>query len=253
VSVAEKVLWCGSFACVAAVVTCLVALRLDAPALLGVHPALKPLKFAISIGIFLATMAVLVPQLETSSTVRTVLAVILVSTNAVELGLIAVQALRGRTSHFNTSTSLDATIVLAMASAIVIMTVAVVAIAVLATVRDLPGDRAIALAWRVGLWLFLGVAISGFTMVSHGRHTVGAPDGGAGVPLVNWSRSHGDLRVAHFLALHALQGLPAIALACRWLPVEAATRMAIVGAGSAGYVGITAAAFVAALAGRPVS
>lgn len=70
-------------------------------------------------------------------------------------------------------------------------------------------DRArppvLVLAARLGLLVLILGSIEGFVMVHNGGHTVGARDGGAGLPFVGWSGMHGDLRVAHFAAIHALQ------------------------------------------------
>ena len=46
---------------------------------------------------------------------------------------------------------------------------------------------------RLGILLFVIFAFEGYGMGAIKAHTVGGPDGGEGLPFVNWSTKHGDL------------------------------------------------------------
>lgn len=80
-----------------------------------------------------------------------------------------------------------------------------------------------------------------------GAHTVGAPDGGQGIPVLHWSSQHGDLRIPHFFGLHGIQIVPLFA----WLVRR---RRAVKGifAFAGGYAGVVALLTWQALAGRPL-
>ena len=109
-------------------------------------------------------------------------------------------------------------------------------------------------AIRNGIVIFLlGNAVGGY-MLARGSHTVGAPDGGQGLPFTNWSTIGGDLRIAHFIAVHAIQIVPLFAyllLQMAPLPALGRRRLAVFGM-SAGVMLVVLATFVQAALGHPL-
>jgi hypothetical protein len=79
-----------------------------------------------------------------------------------------------------------------------------------------------------------------------GAHSVGVEDGGPGLPVVGWSTVGGDLRIPHFVGIHALQVLPLVAfglllLARRYRVLESdVVRRRLVRTTGAGYAGLIA-------------
>jgi hypothetical protein len=237
---------------------CLLALFLEAEPILGVHPGLKPMKFGFSIAAFLGAMALLLPSLSVSPESRRGISLALASTMVVEMLPIFIQALRGTTSHFNMRSTLDTTIWQVMVGAIVIATLTMAGVALIATIRPLytahgqPLDPLLATAWRVALWLFLLAAFSGFSMGGRLQHSVGGEDGGPGLPLTNWSTTHGDLRVSHFVALHALQTIPLSAAVLVWLPLSGLMRWVLLSLVLGAHLIVALWTLLQAFAARPV-
>jgi hypothetical protein len=124
------------------------------------------------------------------------------------------QAARGTTSHFNQATMFDGAVFSIMGLAIAFNTLLAAWTLVLFLRHRADLSAPVLAGVRLGLLVFLLASIQGGLIVANNAHSVGAPDGGPGLPLLNWNTRVGDLRVAHFLGLHALQVLP---LAGWWL------------------------------------
>jgi hypothetical protein len=101
----------------------------------------------------------------------------------------------------------------------------------------------------LALTFLLGVALGGY-MGGQPGHSVGAE--GGRMPLVGWNRSGGDLRVAHFLSIHAQQIIPGIALlaGAAGLPVHRRWPLLIGGTGL--FLIATIGVFAQAVAGKPL-
>jgi hypothetical protein len=230
-----------------------ILMAFDGRTLLGRNVWTKPWKFAVSIAIFTATMAWILPSLSLTDRVEKLATYTISGAMTIEIALISTQAARGVASHFNTSTPLDTTIFMIMGATITISS-SVVAYVLWRVVRN-PPDLPPAYLWGVGLGMFLFVVMSfqGWLMVFQQSHAVGAPNGGPGLTLLNWSLTGGDLRIAHLIGLHALQVLPLTGyLATRWTRVSTRGALALVGTVSVFYGGLTAATLVLALLGTPL-
>jgi hypothetical protein len=192
----------------------MLAAQVDSRTILGINPWIKPIKFSISIAIYVWTLAWYLRYLSGRRRAVGIISWGVAGCMTAEIVGITLQSARGVPSHFNIATPLDAALFSVMGAMIGINTVMLIWVCVLFFVDhpDLPA--AYLQGVRFGLLLFLLASFEGVFMVIHGSHTVGAVDGGAGLPFVNWSRQHGDLRVAHFAGMHALQALP---LAGYWM------------------------------------
>ncbi|MEO7653273.1 MAG: hypothetical protein ABIZ80_22675 [Bryobacteraceae bacterium] len=191
----------------------------DARQILGLNRWAKPGKFALSTGIYCLTIGWMLSVVPGSRRMPIRLSRIIALVMIVEIFAIFLQAARGVTSHFNTATLFDGAVFTLMGLLILVNTVCMVVTVSLFFVR--PVELSPALLWGVRLGLILSTlgSLQGLLMVGRLGHTVGAPDGGPGLPILSWSTRHGDLRIAHGLGLHALQAVPFVGfLASRAYP-----------------------------------
>jgi hypothetical protein len=188
----------------------LVILPFDSRLVMGINPWIKPIKFAASITIFVWTVAWLLEYPRLSSRARAIISRGISISMFVEIACIAGQAARGTTSHYNQSTPLNTAIFAAMGLTIVFSTVLMIALLIYYCKGKFDIAPPYLLGIRSGLAIFFLASAIGGVMIAHKSHAVGVEDGGPGLPFVNWSTQGGDLRVAHFLGLHALQLLPII-------------------------------------------
>jgi hypothetical protein len=98
----------------------------------------------------------------------------------------------------------------------------------------------------------LAHARAGGGMTTVGAHTVGGPDGGPGVPVTGWSREHGDVRVPHFIGLHAIQALTLVAVGLRRWRRPEATRVKAVLIAAASYASLFLLLLWEALRGQSI-
>lgn len=224
------------------------AAYLDPLTILGVSRWIKPMKFAISIAIFTATMAWILGWLRDSDRDVRVVSWVITAAMTGEIVLITMQSARVVRSHFNADSAFDLVVFNTMGMLIVMNTLAAGRAAYLFYRRGTTIGGALLAGLRLGLLIFVVASLEGFVMVARMSHSVGIHDGGPGLPLVNWSTGAGDLRVAHFFGMHALQVLPLLGA---WMDRQGVAPPWL-GAVAAGYFLAFVLLVVQALSGRPL-
>jgi hypothetical protein len=249
----QRALTLFAFACMLLTIPMLALQAIDPRTLHGVSVWVKPAKFFASVTIFALTAAwfwgYVRPERRRSRAMRRTAAV-LIGAAAFELFYITLQAARGLDSHFNIGSPVYILMYGLMGVAAVLLVGTTLPLAWEIARRPAEGlRRDFVAAVVIGLLLtfLLGGGLGGY-MSSGTGHSVGAE--GGRLFLFGWNRSGGDLRVAHFMGIHAEQAIPLLALlVAGWSP---RFRWLALGAGTVAYVALTLAIFVQAIGGRPL-
>lgn len=231
------------------------AMALDARTLQDVNVWIKPLKFTLSLAVYFGTLAWFAGWMRPGTTARgwyRWYARLAVLSGVLEMVWIIGAASFGVGSHFNTATPLMAAAYsLAGFGAVTLLCAAPIYAATIwrGGAGDLSPVFRASVVWGLALTFLLTLIMAGY-LSAQTSHLVGAgaADAGGGA-IFGWARQGGDLRPAHFFALHAMHFAPAIGLACLALP--AAARRAGLALGLCAYCAFTVYVFAEALAGRP--
>jgi hypothetical protein len=279
-------LTCSGLLMLVVLLAAAVGMVVDHRIITGMPAWVKPAKFAISISIYSFTLLWLLHFLQGHKRLVSFLATSIAVGLCLEVLIIAAQAMRGTTSHFNYSTPFDATLYTSMAVIIVSIFLLNVVTAVLLLLQRTT-EPVLAWALRLGLLLALvGMAVA-FLMttaelqqalyrvlhflqptVFHlpalhparphgivGGHSVGVVDGGPGLPFVGWSTTGGDLRIPHFVGLHALQVLPLFGWLLghrRFAALSVRRRVALVWVLALAYLGLVSLLTWQAMRAQPL-
>ena len=219
----------------------------------GVNVWIKPAKFFSSVGIFALTAAwffgYVRPERRKSLPMRATVGLLILA-GTFELAWISWQAAHGLESHFNTDTPFYATMYALMGSFAVLLVGTTLPLAWEIARRPaahLRPDFVAAVVIGLVLTFLLGGMLGGY-MSSQVGHSVGAE--GGRIFFFGWNRSGGDLRIAHFLGIHAEQAIPILAVLAAEAGLGQRARWAVLVAGSAVYVALTLGVFAQAVAGR---
>lgn len=193
--------------CLILSIVCIVLTKTTSTQINGVNAWSKPFKFAVSIGLYSWTMAWYCHYLSNFNVTPFNWTVITLF--GFELLYIIFQASKGQLSHFNISTPIYSLLYSLMGIVAVIVTLYTAYIGLLFFTQSFP-NLPTYYVWsiRLGILIFVIFSFEGGLMGSRMNHSVGAINDNSNLWILGWSKTVGDLRVCHFIGMHALQLLP---------------------------------------------
>lgn len=230
------------------------ALWLDGRILDGETVWLKPVKFQIALAMYLLTLSFYARWVPAAILNRRRMRLFLTAVSAAvlaEMLWIGGAAMFGIQSHYNTHPVLYGVYLLMGAFAVLLTTASLVFGLAIWRDRDSALPEALRLSLALGLILtFVLTVLAAGTLAAMPGPLIGEPVTGDSVPFMGWSREVGDLRIAHFLATHALHAVPLVGvIAHLTLGARGAVGSVWIGAGL--YAGLCVFVFVWAVMGLP--
>lgn len=227
--------------------------QIDLRTIDGMDVWAKPTKFVFSVAVFALTTAwffgYVQPGRRNTPSLRGVVAII-IAAGSFEIIYISWQAGHGLASHFNRSSAFYEIMYGLMGLGAVLLVATTLPLAWQIwrrPVSDLRADYAVAVVTGLVLCFVLGGG-SGIYMAQQTGHAVGLVGGHA--PIFGWNREGGDLRIAHFMGIHAQQAIPILGLLVGSLPPR--VRRPTLFGGSLAYTVLAVALFIQAFEGHPL-
>ena len=266
----EKDLWIGFYFSFLFLLVSILGLIIDDRILQYVPIWLKPFKFSVSSVIFIGSILYFLKYISNQKFIYLTNKIVSYGL-MIELLIIFFQAYRGKMSHFNNQTFEDFILFQIMAITIVCVWLGFGVYAWKLFKSTEYGNDLVFKGIQVGAIITFLTMPFAFTMPQPsktqlqeiiknksqiglvvGSHTVDEKDPSQTYPLTGWAKTGGDLRIAHFLGLHALQILPILAFLLNGINFTISNKKRILSTTGFFYLLLVVVVLVQALKGIPI-